>query len=138
MGGEGQLLYERSTPPQQYYDQYQTHYSVVRQAPKHSAMGIASFVIALISGLMIFAMIVAAGLMDARTPGGMDEEGTGALVIGTSVCFGAMAVLVGLTLGLAGVFSPGRNRTFAALGLLLNTMILVGVGGLMIIGAMST
>src|SRR5207237_120752 len=56
------------------------------------------------------------------------------VMTGLFVCGGALASLVGLGLGMAGVFQEDRNRTFAVIGLILNGLIILGTAALFIIG----
>ncbi|MGU5664526.1 hypothetical protein [Aeromonas sanarellii] len=55
---------------------------------KHSGLGIASFITSIVSGLLIFLLIGVAGVMEASTPGGIDEESAGAGVMVISGVWG--------------------------------------------------
>jgi len=55
--------------------------------PKHSGLGIASFVTAIVSGILIFILTVAAGVIHASSPGGMDDKSPAAVVIGLCLIF---------------------------------------------------
>ena len=84
-----------------------------------SGHGIASFVIALVSGLVVLAGIGFAALMVAS---GDPEQHMGV--------FG----LVGLVLGIVALRRQDRRRTFGAIGLGLNAFILIGTAGLAFLG----
>jgi hypothetical protein len=97
-----------------------------------SGHGIASFVIALVSGLVIVAGIALAAIMVSA---GNPEEhlavfGTVGLIL---IVFLTLA-LVGLVLGFIALRRQDRRRTFGAIGLGLNAFILIGTGALMAIG----
>jgi len=101
---------------------------------KHSGLGIASFVIALLVGVLEFAVIIAAGIMETSAPGGMDEDSPAVMAVGFAICFGVLMHVMGLILGIVGVAQSGRNRVFAILGSIFNGVILIGIGLLMLVG----
>ena len=49
---------------------------------KQSGLGIASFILSILCGLLIFVMFIIAGVMEASSPGGIDERSAGAVVLG--------------------------------------------------------
>jgi hypothetical protein len=103
---------------------------------KQSGIGIASFVLAIASGVTAAALVVIAGVMEVSTPGGMDEESPQAIIIGLGI-FGVIGLnMLGIGLGVAGFFQPDRSRIFSVLGLVFNLMVILGLGGLMVIGLM--
>lgn len=103
---------------------------------KNSGLGIASFIISLAIGAFDFVVIVLAGFVEATTPGGMDEESVIAILIGLLIIGGLAANLLGIALGVAGLVQRDCKKVFSVLGLALNTAILFGIFGLMILGAM--
>jgi len=105
---------------------------------RQSGLGITSFVLAIVAGLTALALVVIAGVMEASTPGGMDEESPQAIIVGLGI-FGVVALnLLGIGLGVAGLVHADRLRTFAVLGLVFNSLVILGLGGLMVIGLMAS
>ena len=79
-------------------------------------------------------LFVVAGTIEVNSPGGMDEDSTEAALIGVSLFAIGGAHLIGLALGFAGVFQSNRKKLFAILGLILNSMVVLGTIGLIILG----
>lgn len=100
---------------------------------KHSGLGIASFITSIVSGLLIFLLIVVAGVMEA-TPGGIDEESAGAVMVGLFLFASLGATLVALGLGIAGLLQKERKKLFAILGTVFSAVSLVVTIFIMIIG----
>jgi len=97
-----------------------------------SGLGIASFVIALVCGLVVLASIAFSSLIVAS-----GEADRHVAVFGlVSVVVAAFLLLsfVGLVLGFIALRRQDRRRTFAAIGLGLNALILVGTVGLGLVG----
>jgi len=101
---------------------------------KHSGLGIASFITSIVSGLLIFLLIVVAGVMEASTPGGIDEESAGAVMVGLFLFAFLGAALVALGLGIAGLLQKERKKLFAILGTVFSAVSLVVTIFIMIIG----
>lgn len=102
------------------------------EAP-HSGLGIASFIISLLGGLTAFVTVVLAGLM-ASGPRGMDENSPEAFAVGCTI-FGVIGlILVGLALGVAGLFQQERKKVFAVLGVVFNALVVVFICGIMAVG----
>ncbi|WP_090177721.1 hypothetical protein [Luteibacter sp. UNC138MFCol5.1] len=97
-----------------------------------SGHGIASFVIAIVSGLVIVAGIGFSALMIAS--GESDQHLPVFGVIGLVICVFLILSLVGLVLGFIALRRQDRRRTFGAIGFGLNTLILVGTAGLVLVG----
>jgi CHASE2 domain-containing sensor protein len=97
-----------------------------------SGHGIASFVIALVSGLVILASITFSALIVAS---GDSEEHIAVFgFVGIVICAFLVLALAGLILGFIALRRQDRRRTFGAIGLGLNALILVGTAGLMLVG----
>ena len=92
---------------------------------KHSRLGIASFITSIVSGILIFLVIVIAGVMEASTPGGMDEESAGAVMVGLFLFAFLGAALVALGLGIGGLLQKERKKIFAILGTVFSSVSLV-------------
>jgi len=101
---------------------------------KHSGLGIASFITSIVSGLLIFLLIVVAGVMEASTPGGIDEESAGADMLGLFLFAFLGAALVALGLGIGGLLQKERKKIFAILGTVFSAVSLVVTIFIMIIG----
>jgi hypothetical protein len=101
---------------------------------RRNGLGLASFVLALVSGLIEFGFVVAAGVIEASQPGGVDAESPTAVVIGLGVLGGLLLTLAGFCLGIGSFFLPNRDRLFGSLGVALNGVILLGVVALLVIG----
>lgn len=101
---------------------------------KHSGFGIASFITSIVSGLLIFLIMVVAGVMEASTPGGIDEESAGAAMVVLFLFAFLGATLVALGLGIAGLLQKERKKIFAILGTVFSAVTLVVTIFLMIIG----
>src|SRR5690606_41826207 len=83
---------------------------------KHSGLGIASFIISLVAGLAILIAIVIAGIMEANTPGGSDENSPEAILLGLVQSGMLVLDLVALGLGIGAPFQRDRQKIFATLG----------------------
>lgn len=94
--------------------------------PKHSGLGISSFVLSLVVGLATFALFTAGAVLQNATPGGVHEESPEAIVLGLLLMVTLAGCLVSFALGVAGLFQENRNRTFAILGTILSA--LTGIG----------
>lgn len=100
----------------------------------HSGLGIASFIISMITGLLTFLAIVFAGVMEATTPGGMDPESAGAIILGFFLIACLCGLLVAIGLGIGGLVQRDRKKLFAVLGVTFSAVILIGTLALMVIG----
>ena len=77
---------------------------------KHSGLGIASFITSIGSGILISLLMVVAGVIETSTPGGMDEESAGAIMVGLFLFASLGSTLVALGLGVAGLFQKERKK----------------------------
>lgn len=100
---------------------------------KQSGPGIASVIIALLSGLAEIILVVTAGIMESVT-GGMDEDAIGTVILGLLVIGGVMLAFVGLVLGIVGLFQSNRKKIFPVIGTIFNFMIIAGVIFLVVLG----
>ncbi|MGE7136318.1 DUF6142 family protein [Luteibacter sp. NPDC031894] len=97
-----------------------------------SGHGIASFVIAMVSGLVILASITFSALIVAS--GDAEQHLPVFGLIGIVMCVFLALSLAGLVLGFIALRRQDRRRTFGAVGLGLNALILVGTVGLVLVG----
>lgn len=104
------------------------------EAQKHSGLGIASFITSIVSGILIFLLIVIAGVMESTTPGGMNEESTGAVMVGLFLFAFLGSSLVALGLGIGGLIQKDRKNIYAVLGTVFAAVVLVGTIFIMMLG----
>lgn len=100
----------------------------------HSGLGIASFIITLVAGVMLLVLFGIAGMAETR-PNGLDEESLMAGVLGLLVLLSALAQVVALGLGIAGLMQTGRSKIFGVLGTVFASTALLGSLLLMLLGA---
>jgi hypothetical protein len=100
----------------------------------HSGLGIASFVISLAAGVTMFLSVSIAGIADAEQ-GGLDLGSPMASVLGIFILCSAIAQIVALGLGIAGLVQADRNRLFGALGTVLSALALLAGLALTLLGA---
>ena len=103
---------------------------------KHSGLGIASFAVCIVAGLIEFAAVAAAGVIEVSTPGGMDENSPVAILIGLALLGGLAIAMLGMGLGIAGLLQR-RKKAFAVLGVIGGIVVVCGVGSLFAIGMMA-
>lgn len=99
---------------------------------KHSGLGIASFVTSIAIGVSELTLVAIAGVLEATTPGGIDEKS--ATLLGLLMIAGLVGSVVGVGLGIAGVLQKNRKKLPSILGLVINGVIILGVILLMVIG----
>lgn len=113
--------------------------TVVVEPLKHSGLGIAATIIAIVAGLGLLGVFVYAGYIGMNEPGGeLSETDPRAMMIGLGM-LAAMAFLVlGAILGIAGLFVGTRKRVFAWIGVVLNVLPLLAGIALVIVGLVMT
>ncbi|CAM4375851.1 DUF4064 domain-containing protein [Saccharibacillus endophyticus] len=143
---DGRGYDDRVNPPFSPYDSYpQSDYPQERL--KHSGVGIASFVLSLISIALYVVFVVSAigvvyslaevgSTVDFDVNSATEEQlmsvGLSAIVLIFSVLGAAVLNLVGAILGIVGIVSKTRKRVFAVIGTVLNGLCLLGGGGFII------
>ena len=140
------LTQEVHTPPEQSVleqeiyapPQYSEPAQVACVPLKHSGIGIASFVISIFMGIFYFSVILIAGVVGAANPEGINEESVTAVVIGLLILAGLGVSLIGIGLGIAGVIQKEYKKILSVLGLVFNSLGVIGVIGLMIIGILAS
>jgi len=101
--------------------------------PKHSVLGIISFVIGILASLLLCITFAIAGFSSPQTFGTSLYENM-MTVIGLMACAsGGMSVL-GLGLGIGGVIQKAQSKVFGIIGLVVNGLLLLGFCGLMLLG----
>lgn len=106
-------------------------------APRHSGLGIASFVISLVAGALLLLFVGIAGVLTVTQPGGLDENSPQAVMLGLLIITILIVVLVALGLGIGGLVQRERKKIFAALGTIFSAAIFLGGVLLIVVGALS-
>jgi len=99
----------------------------------HSGLGIASCVIAACAFVFIVLLFAVAGMMAVSQRGQVADDSAEAMMLGGLLLLDAIAMLVGLILGIVGIAQGGRNKLYAGIGLGANGLLLLGVLGLFVI-----
>lgn len=93
---------------------------------RHSAVGIASFAVALVSWLAIFALIVVAGAVEALKPGAFSNNSSPQAVFMGMLYLGCMlANFIGLVIAIPGICMNDTKKLYAVIGLVLNGLTLL-------------
>jgi hypothetical protein len=101
---------------------------------RHSGLGIASFVISCVCAVLILVLLIVAGVMEVSTPGGVSEESPVVIVVGLLLIFFVFLALVGLGLGIAGLFQSERKKAFAVLGTVFGLATVGGTAAIVAVG----
>jgi len=102
--------------------------------PRHSGFGIASFISAMVSLLLFLLAVIIGGIVNNRTPGGMDVTTPAAAFLGVIVLLAIILALVGAGLGITGLIVKNRKKVFAILGLVFNLVFILVIVVLMVFG----
>ncbi len=95
---------------------------------KHSRFGIASFIISIICGVLVYVPLFTVAFTQIET-GSNESYGYLAIVFG-SLCIN----FIGIGLGIAGLFEKNRKKIFAILGLVFSGLTILGLVCLFAIG----
>ncbi|MBN2385877.1 MAG: hypothetical protein JXB85_02575 [Anaerolineales bacterium] len=95
------------------------------ESPRHSPLGIASFVASIVAMLSIcafflFAYVAGSGSSYSATSTGLS------IVAWVFICLTAIGCLAGIGLGIAGIVQKGTNKTFGIIGLVFSSLLLIG------------
>ncbi|ABO22167.1 hypothetical protein SHLO109777_16870 [Shewanella loihica] len=101
---------------------------------KHSGLGIAAFTLSIIATLLIFGIVTVAGVMEATTPGGIDETSPEAIVVGMLIFAFIGLALVALGLGIGGLVQKQRKKIFAILGTIFSSVAILATLALIAYG----
>ena len=102
----------------------------------HSGLGIASFILSIGVGFLIFCTIVVAGVMQNSTPGGMDEKAPAVILVGLAIIGLVLLDVIAFGLGIAGLFQRNRKKVFAILGTIFSSLVILATILLIIVGTM--
>lgn len=103
----------------------------------HSWLGITSFVLSILTGMVLLILVVVLGFLEASTPGGIDEESPTAVVLGLLLILALFAELVGLGFGIAGLFQRRKKRIFAIFGIVFSVLVFLVVLALIVFGLLT-
>jgi Family of unknown function (DUF6142) len=101
---------------------------------RQSGLGIASFVLGLVSAAAIFVAVAIAGLLVASGHGATDSDQAMYGVVGLCMLFFLLLALAGAVLGVLGVLQKKYRKLFAVIGLSINLLTIVGTAMLVFIG----
>ncbi len=101
---------------------------------RNSGLGIASFVLSIVTAVMLFFLIVIAAVMESSTPGGIDESAPGAVVLGLFMIAFLLIDLLAVGLGIGGLMKRDTKKVLAILGTCIASVSFLGTVSLMIIG----
>jgi hypothetical protein len=102
---------------------------------RHSGVGIASVIIAVLSVVGLMATLIGAVILVANDPSVFEnEQAPATIAVGLSVIACMLLSLVGAALGIGGLAQRGRKRAVPAIGLSVNALIVLLMLGLIALG----
>jgi hypothetical protein len=103
----------------------------VGEKPKHSPLGIASFVASLVALLTMCGFFAFSYIIGSQ--GATNSQSMG-IVAWVFICTLGLSTLAGIGLGIAAVVQKGTNKVFGILGLVFSSLLLLGFCLLMLFG----
>lgn len=103
-------------------------------ALKHSGLGLTSFILSILCGLVMFILVMNAGVLEAKSPNGMDEESPEAIVLGLLMMGDVALILMAFVRGLVAIFQKDRKQLFSILGMTFAGLTVLAFVGLLIVG----
>lgn len=94
---------------------------------KNSGLGIASFVISIVTGVMLITSLTVMGYLVQTSTSDQVDDSPMMLFAVLSIFLGFGFSVLGIGLGIAGLFQKGRAKTFAILGTFFSMLILSGL-----------
>ncbi len=128
---------DQPSPYANYQYQGELSESLLPGSHRQSGLGIASLILSILIGIMLFAAICVAGFMEAATPGGVSDDSPFLVLVGLFVLAGMFGNFVGIVLAAVGLAQKKSAKTVSVIGLSLNIMCLLGVAALMVIGTVA-
>ncbi|GLX65696.1 hypothetical protein [Paenibacillus glycanilyticus] len=119
---------------------------------KQSGLGIASFILALVTVLLVVGSIIGVTVfvssvaddaqgflneMETMEGDSLPSDFVPILIAGLCILASIGVAIVGLILGIIGAAQKNRRKVFAIIGIVLNGLIVLGTAGLVIIGLVS-
>ena len=99
--------------------------------PKHSGVGIGSFVISILNGVLMLILIILATVM---VEDGVSEDDAEMQVVGIFFLGSMLLAVIGGVLGIITCFQKDKKKALGIIGLVLNVLTIFGVVILMAIG----
>ena len=99
--------------------------------PKHSGVGIGSFVISILNGALMLILIILATVM---VEDGVSEDDAEMQVVGVFFLGSILLAVIGGVLGIITCFQKDKKKVLGIIGLVLNVLTIFGVVILMAIG----
>ena len=90
----------------------------------HSKLAVASFVTAIVGGLLFLTLGVSIGYMELNTPGGIDETSKAVILMGFGIILALFVLLISLGLGISGLIQKERKRVFSILGVIFSSVVI--------------
>ena len=97
----------------------------VQTKSRHSGYGIASFILFIAVFLALIILYTVLVVTHASDPQLLEQESIGVAVVGFVIMGSSLFVLVGIGLGIAGIFQKEKRKVFSVLGLVFNFLILL-------------
>jgi uncharacterized membrane protein len=105
--------------------------------PPQSGVGVASFVLSLIAGVIVLIAFAVIMSVVAKGRGTFDEDAPEVMTGGCGILASGIMALVGAILGLIGVNQADRRRGYAVAGLVINLILVLFLGVVMALGVAS-
>ncbi|MEM6883782.1 MAG: hypothetical protein AAF571_02030 [Verrucomicrobiota bacterium] len=105
--------------------------------PKHSALGIASCILSILSGIYIVSLILIAGVIGVSTGGELREDSPVALLIGLFFLAWFFIQFFAFGLGIAAIFQPNTKKIFSIIGLCITVCLTLIAIGIFLLGSLA-
>ena len=109
-------------------------YVLCMERSGQSRMGVASLAISIVNIITTFILFLIAGVLEASTPGGVDENSAAAVILGFCTIGTVGVNLVSIGLGIAAILQKQRIRICAFIGTSIATASFVATAALVGIG----
>ena len=104
----------------------------VETKSRHSGLGVASFILFIAVFLALIILYTVLATTHASNPQLLEQESIGMALVGFVIMGSSLLVLVGVGLGIAGIFQKEKRKVFSVLGLVFNFLMLLWLGFTMI------
>jgi len=112
-----------------------THVVEHQKAQGDFGFGKVSLIIGLVMAVLFLALFVLVGMMDASVVGGIPDDAPVLETIGVLVILGVGACTIGAALGIISLLRKNQKKIWAALGLILNVIIIIVIAVLILLSA---
>jgi len=110
-------------------------YKDTSEPRRQSGLGIASFVLAIVAGVLEIGGIVYIAIMQAKTQGVLDDNSPVIVTVGLMILIGMLSNLIGIGLATGGLFQKERKRVMVVVGLCINVALLLVMAGIIAFGS---